>query len=508
MLLRIRTPHVAAGADDRQPRHTKLDLLDQFTPAHLRHHQIRDDEINHRLAFHEHLQRLGPAAGRDHAIAKRRQNRLARAQQQFLVIHHQHGFVSDQLRVARAAVGDALARRGQIDAHRGPLSRLTGDRHSAAMVGDDAVEPGQPKTAMPLLGGEERLKNLRQHLGRNPPPVIRELDADIRAGLQLRGAILRRLGDVQVARADADATCAAQSLHGIIHNPGEGLLHLALVELDRVKLALQLQRPRQLRRLVLVEGIHHAAQHRVEIPRRVALRFLLVPAEGGKLIGDFRGALRGLLHLDQGRAARMIPLDAPQHERGVPEHAGERVVEIQRDRARQLHRAIQLLLVRERLHHRRPRIRHRIRHRVQRRDRRGRDHWDLLLEELKDKALLPVQSSPGRANVGGERHGHAALAAKLDGHHRMRRTLPAGDEVVGALALLGPKCGEHQAITLQLRPEEFDRRLVRMAQHAARLHHEGGPASAFQRERRVRLHARRNKSLSPGLGPGCFRRLI
>ncbi len=85
----------------------------------------------------------------------------------------------------------------------------------------------------------------------------------------------------------------------------------------------------------------------LRLPATCILRVLFLAAERGQIVGDFGGLGGGFFDFHQRFAPRMVGLGLAQEQRGVAQDAGQRVVEIQRHRARQLQRAIQFLLVRQ-----------------------------------------------------------------------------------------------------------------------------------------------------------------
>ena len=120
---------------------------------------------------------------------------------------------------------------------------LAGDRHSAAMICDDAVNPGEAESSMPLLGAEEGLEDAREVFRFYPFAVIAKFDADIQSGCQFRGAVMRQFGDIEVPRRDGDVAAFSDGFDGVLDDPDDGLLNFCLVELHRVKMLLQLHLP-------------------------------------------------------------------------------------------------------------------------------------------------------------------------------------------------------------------------------------------------------------------------
>ena len=121
--------------------------------------------------------------------------------------------------------------RRQINPRRRAHAGLAGHRHSAPVIRDDAIHQGQSQPAMTFVFcGEKRLKNPRQHLRLNPAAVVGDLHAYISAGRQPHVAVLRRFGQLDVARLDGDLPLRRAGLEGVLDDFHERLLHLGLVK--------------------------------------------------------------------------------------------------------------------------------------------------------------------------------------------------------------------------------------------------------------------------------------
>ena len=93
----------------------------------------------------------------------------------------------------------------------------------------------------------------------------------------------------------------------------------------------------------LCKRFHRAFQQGVEIAGGLHARVLFLEAEGGQVAGDFGGLVGRFLDFDERAAPGVAGLGLAQEQGGVAQDAGQGVVEIQRDGARQLQRAIQFL---------------------------------------------------------------------------------------------------------------------------------------------------------------------
>src|SRR5713101_4590721 len=125
------------------------------------------------------------------------------------------------------------------------------------------------------------------------------------------------------------------------------LLQLGLVEMDRKNAALKFLRPDQILLLRRFKELHRAAHDRVQVARYLGALVLLLEAERREVLRDFRGLFGCFLRFPHRKTPRMVGLHLAEDIRSVPDDAGQGVVEIERDRAGQLHRAIQSLLVSE-----------------------------------------------------------------------------------------------------------------------------------------------------------------
>ena len=137
----------------------------------------------------------------------------------------------------------------------------------ATELGGEPIDLGQAETApfANVLGGEEGLEGVLQHLGRHTGPVVRHADHDVFAAHQLRRE--RRLPRGHVRRGDADR---AALRHGIPRVDREVQQHE--LELGRVAAGgpevggqrhLDLDQPAQ----AALQQLRHAADHQIGVHR-------------------------------------------------------------------------------------------------------------------------------------------------------------------------------------------------------------------------------------------------
>src|SRR5690606_20970732 len=163
--LRDRVPGVAGHEEHAQAGAQRRELLGQLAPVHLRHDQVRDEQVERARLPRRQRQGLASVLRGDHALPLADQDPLCESADRGLVLHEQDGLV------ARAR-GHVPPRRGtldrrlharQVDLERGPLPRLAVDPDEPTALLDDAVhgrEP-EPRALALFLGREERLEDVR-----------------------------------------------------------------------------------------------------------------------------------------------------------------------------------------------------------------------------------------------------------------------------------------------------------------------------------------------------------
>ena len=215
-------------------------------------------------------------------------------------------------------------------------------------------------------------------------------------------------------------------------------------------------------------------QQRVQIAGGLRAGLLLLAAEGAQVVGDFGRLGRRLLDLDQRAAPGMVRLHLAQHQRGVAQDAGQRVVEIQRHRPRQLQRAIQLLLVRQ------AGIRRRAASPPA-------PAGAALRQQLQHEVLLAVPGEGTNRREIGNRL--AALALELERHRRGGGPLPLGQKLVGRAAVLRrPDRRQARRLAGQGRAKQAGSRRIGAADGARAVHQERRPARILQRKSYIGLH--------------------
>ena len=109
-------------------------------------------------------------------------------------------------------------------------SRLALDGDEAVALADDAVHRREAEAGAfaELLGGEERLEQMRARLGRNADAVVDDAQAHEVAGGGRRGRLALRDGDR--ADLDADAAAARQRVARVQHQVQNHLLDLMRID--------------------------------------------------------------------------------------------------------------------------------------------------------------------------------------------------------------------------------------------------------------------------------------
>ena len=118
------------------------------------------------------------ARGAQHGPAAPLQRPRGKAAHRILIIDQQHDPAQGSARLVAKRPGRRFWHgryfaivAWQVDAHPGALPEQTVNRQKPVRLADDPVHGGQPQASAALLapGGEERLEDARQHLGRGCP---------------------------------------------------------------------------------------------------------------------------------------------------------------------------------------------------------------------------------------------------------------------------------------------------------------------------------------------------
>ena len=240
-----------------------------------------------------------PTGGGQDPVAKRRKDHLSEVQHHLLVVHHQDGLLPGQLSVFDDFFLDDFLQSRQIDANGAALFFGAGHRNTSAVIRNNPIDPGESQSAVAVFCGEERLENARHDISGDAGSGIADLNADIRAGAQSGGAILRRLGQLQIARLDIDASAAFERFDGVFKNLHQGLLQFGFVKRCAKEFFLQLERPGDARILRILKQFNGAAQQGIEVSGGLLPGILFFAAKGLQVLGNFSGSIRRLLDFDQ-----------------------------------------------------------------------------------------------------------------------------------------------------------------------------------------------------------------
>ena len=115
-----------------------------------------------------------------------------------------------------------------------PLPDLAVGEDVAAGLLDDAVDGGQaePGALADLLGGEERLEDAADHVGRDADAGVLHLDQQVFAGGDAELGELQAFALGDVAGADGEGAAVGHGIPGVDGQVDDDVLELGLVGLD------------------------------------------------------------------------------------------------------------------------------------------------------------------------------------------------------------------------------------------------------------------------------------
>ena len=184
-------PDVTAGVEDPFFGPVLLDLFDELAAAHARHDEVGDDEIDGSVVRVQQVQSFLTAGGGEDAIAVCGENGFAHFEDEILVINDEDGLIAVEIVGGEIVGGRDGFLGGKIDADGGAEAGFAGNGDTAAVIGDDAIDPSEADPAMILLGGKEGFENARENFGLNTAAVVADFDADISSSGEFCVAILR-----------------------------------------------------------------------------------------------------------------------------------------------------------------------------------------------------------------------------------------------------------------------------------------------------------------------------
>ena len=248
---------------------------------------------------------------------------------------------------------------------------------------------------------------------------------------------------------DVYSALAVDRLNGVFDDSEKGLLHFQLIEFGGEEPAFQLERPGDgLGSRIFLKELDAALEEGIEIASGLTALVFAVVAEGAEVIGDFGGFGGSFFDFDERIARGIFGFHAAEHQRGVTEDAGERIVEIERDGAGELKSAIEFLFLDKRAVG----------------DRGG----DSFGKQLHYKEFLAVS---GEGADGGEvGDGISTFGAEFKRNGRGGRTFPMAEKLVWFEVVFGrPNGGELREVSFESRAEDSDGRLIGTTNRALRI---------------------------------------
>ncbi|GJD69837.1 hypothetical protein MMMDOFMJ_2775 [Methylobacterium gnaphalii] len=302
---------------------------------------IRDQQVDAGVGLQD-LEASGTVRGLDGGVAEILQDLRDEHPHRRLVVHDEHGLALLGARGVREGRNRlALIRRavvpGQVEAHRGAVAKLRIDPDLPAGLAHEAVDHRQPepRALADRLRREERLEGLGDHVRRHAGAGIGDAEREVLAGLQVpvpRRTLVHPLvggldGDAaairhRVARVDAEVQQRVLELRGIDHHrPEAGRGHRLEGDLRPDRAA---------------DQFLHAGHEPVHVGGLGIER--LAAREGEQAVRQRGGALRGAhrrvhVAVDIGEPALADPV---LQQLEAARDAGEQVVEVVRDPAREL----------------------------------------------------------------------------------------------------------------------------------------------------------------------------
>ena len=330
-------------------RTDRSQALRELGPAHLRHDDVGEQEMDRSLVLLAEKQGFVAVPGLEDVVAVPQEDRAGDDPELLLIFDEEHRLgPADRGHLDRGFHLQAgLVRARQVDLERRSLPELAVDPDVAAALLNDSEygRQSQPRALALLFRGEEGLENAllgrfvhagsgiadRQHhvWPRRDPEVLFGI-----AGIEL-----------DVLRLDGEVPPAGHGVAGIDHQ-----VHQHLLQVPRVGLHLPevLPRHRPDRDVLADQAANHlvhAGDDLVEV-ENARLQDLL-PAEGQELPGQLRGAFPRLLDLFDVRAHRIGRWHPADEDARVAQDHRQEVVEVVRDPAGQPTDGLHLLGVTE-----------------------------------------------------------------------------------------------------------------------------------------------------------------
>ena len=338
---------IARHEQHRQRRHQLADFAGHRRAVHVGHDDVADDEVVLAAELDEVEALLTVARGVD-LVAGARERAFGDHADGVLVLYQQHPSAAGPLhrrsrgRLGRRAVftGSRLMDR-EVNGEARPPPGLALGKDEAARLFDDAIDGRETEArALPLLlGGEERLEDLGEVLGRDAAARVLDHQAGIFAHRQHVAALGAHVGGGDALGGERQPAAAVDRfrLHRVArvdHQVDDHLLELRRVRAHRAEVAVV---PDDELDLLADQPLEHLRDVGDDVgqlehlgPQRLLAR------EGEELTGQRRGARRvraDLLDVVVIGIARRV---AQQHQIAGAEDRGQHVVEIVRDAAGEL----------------------------------------------------------------------------------------------------------------------------------------------------------------------------
>ena len=322
----------------------------QRRPVHLRHHHVRDQQVDRPGVAFQNLQRGLAVVRLEHLVTLVLERPADKGADRILVLDKQNNLGSGQV----PGDGVFLGRLGGFNFFGGIKRRkeniksralpfLAVDKDRAPGLGNNAVGGGQSEAGSlaHLLGGEERLEHLVEVLFGDPGAGIRDHDADVIVFLEAAAAQFRDVPGGDVLGGDGERPALRHGVPGVDRHVNNHLFELALVGayLPQILGVGHTQGnlfPNQAADQVGKVGkdIGHVQHLGVE---------RLAPGKGQQLANQISRPVGVLLDLDQVGERLVAGLVAHQKKVAKTEDGGQQVVKVVRDPARQLAHGLHFL---------------------------------------------------------------------------------------------------------------------------------------------------------------------
>src|SRR5579872_4617219 len=345
---------IAGHEDDLEARIARTQFTQKCRAVHLRHHDVRDDEIDLGIGFFQDVNRFDAVTGLQHRIAARSQTARIERTQTLLVLHQEDGAFArqigdwPQLGGCNRSGGDLLCRRHmarQENAECGALAFDSVEIHESACLLDNAIDRRKAKSRAfaHFFGGKKRHEHLVADRLRYARPVIDKFDKHVVGGRHSLGVVAGALCGGDVGAAQLQMAAIGHGVARIDREVHDDLLELQLIDLDRPQVAAVHNLETNLLTDQPAQHDGKVAQHFAKIENLRAQRLLArkrhkMPHQAGRAIGALPD-LHDVLERWIGRLVRV------EQKIGREQDQIEHVVEIVRHAAGELADRVHFLLL-------------------------------------------------------------------------------------------------------------------------------------------------------------------